>query len=281
MKQLPISQVHKLVPVSREDIMSVYACFGAIPRYLELYNANKSFWENVRSQVLSKTGFLYNEVRFLLKEEIANPSTYFRILNIISGGEQKIGNIASRMGVPASHLTRYLLNLLDLDILDKEVPITEEYSKSKLGRYRIKDKFVAFWFYYVYRNLSQLEILNVTPVLEQIKASFNERFVSFAFEDYVKERLFYHPQKYLGFIPEKIGRWWNNREEIDLVAFNNEHVAFIECKWQNQQVGYEVYQNLKQKAEILGFFQKYQYIIFAKKGFKQSLKESDCKLFSY
>ena len=150
-----------------------------------------------------------------------------------------------------------------------------------MGRYRIKDKFMAFWFYYVYRNLSQLEILNIDPVLKQVQESFNQKFVSLAFEDYVKELIQYQPKKYLGFIPEKIGRWWNNKEEIDIVAFNDEHVAFIECKWQNQQVGFEVYQEMKRKAEALEFAQRRHYIIFAKKGFKASLRESECKLFSY
>ncbi|MBD3839775.1 MAG: ATP-binding protein, partial [Epsilonproteobacteria bacterium] len=39
--------------------------------------------------------------------------------------------------------------------------------------------------------------------------------------------------KYIDFIPKKIGRWWNNNTEIDIVAFDDENIAFIECKWQN------------------------------------------------
>jgi len=42
-----------------------------------------------------------------------------------------------------------------------------------------------------------------------------------------------NPKKYIDFIPLKIGRWWNNKEEIDIVAFNEDKIAFIECKWQN------------------------------------------------
>lgn len=282
LKHMSAQHIGKFLHIKGEDLMNVYASFGGVPRYLELYDATQSFRDNIKNQVLSKNGYLYNEVRFLLKEEIAAPGTYFQILSIIAGGEQKIGKIAAKMAVHASHLTRYLLKLIDLDILQKEAPITEkEPTKSKMGRYRIKDKFMAFWFYYVYRNLSQLEILNIDPVLKQVQESFNQKFVSFAFEDYVKELIQYQPKKYLGFIPEKIGRWWNNKEEIDLVAFNDEHVAFIECKWQNQQVGFEVYQEMKRKAEALEFAQRRHYIIFAKKGFKASLRESECKLFSY
>lgn len=64
--------------------------------------------------------------------------------------------------------------------------------------------------------------------------NFNDRFVSFAFEDYIVEDILQKPQKYLDFIPKKVGRWWNNKEEIDIVAFDDENRAFIECKWQNR-----------------------------------------------
>jgi AAA+ ATPase superfamily predicted ATPase len=282
LKHMPVTSIRQFVRVNDQQLMDIYAAFGTVPRYLELYDTNKSFYSNISAHVLSKTGYLYNEIRFLLKEELATPSTYFQILSIIASGEQKIGKIAARMGVHASYLTRYLLKLIDLDILEKQVPITEsDPTKSKLGRYRIKDKFFAFWFYYVYRNLSLLELFNIKPVLAMLKADFNEKIVSFAFEDYVKELFLHHPRTYLGFIPEKIGRWWSNREEIDLVASNDEYVAFIECKWQNKPVGFEIYQDMKRKAESLQFRQKHKYIIFAKKGFKQSLAETDCKLFSY
>ena len=48
------------------------------------------------------------------------------------------------------------------------------------------------------------------------------------------------PIKYLGFTPIKIGRWWNNQKEIDLVALGNKNAAFIECKWQKQKAGHKV-----------------------------------------
>lgn len=278
----PLTIQEFLPEISLENLMSCFAAFGTVPKYLEIYDAKKSFRTNIKEKILSKDSYLYNEVRFLLKEEITQPGQYFQLLSTIASGHSKIGKIASTLHTQPSKLTRYLQILSDFDIVEKEVPITETNpAKSRFGRYRIKDNFMAFWFYYVYRNLSQLEIRNIDPVLQQIDETFNQKFVSFAFEDYVKELLLHHPKKYLGFIPQKIGRWWNNKEEIDLIAFNDEHVAFIECKWQNQQVGYEVYQGLKDKAKALDFQQQHQYIIFAKKGFKTSLKESECKLYSY
>ena len=50
-------------------------------------------------------------------------------------------------------------------------------------------------------------------------------------EDFVAEDIRHNPSKYIGFTPKKIGRWWNKSEEIDVIAMDDEHICFIECKW--------------------------------------------------
>jgi len=269
---------------SKIDQMNIYASFGTVPKYLELYDDRKGFLENIRDNILDKNSYLYQEVKFLLKEEISEPTTYFNILEAISDGETKIGKIGSRLNVHSSYLTRYMRKLADLDIVEKEVPITEKIpSKSKIGKYKIKDKFIKFWFYYVYRNYSYLEIGNIDYVLDEIKRTFNEKFVASSLEDYVKELVTNNPLEFLGFRPRKIGRWWNNFEEIDLVAIGDDSAAFIECKWQNQKMGYSVYNNLTRKANIVNVPPglKKVYVIFAKSGFKDNLEKADGRFYTY
>jgi len=42
----------------------------------------------------------------------------------------------------------------------------------------------------------------------------------------------------LPFKARSIGRWWNNKEEIDIVAYNDKQFfIFGECKWKNKNVG--------------------------------------------
>ena len=94
--------------------------------------------------------------------------------------------------------------------MEKQIPITETNPlKSRFGLYKIKDKFLNFWFYYVYKNYNYLEIEQTKYVLEEIETNFNDRFVSFAFEDYVIEDIIDNPNKYLDFIPLKVGHWWS------------------------------------------------------------------------
>jgi AAA+ ATPase superfamily predicted ATPase len=264
-----------------ETQMMIYASFGTVPKYLELYDKNISFRANVQENILNRNSYLYHEAKFLLKDEIASPTTYFRILEIIASGDTKIGAIAARVGMPSPHLSRYMQKLIDLELLEKEIPVTEkEPLKSKLGRYRIKDNFLAFWFYFVYRNYSYLEIDNTQHVLKEIDACFNERFVSFAYEQYAKEMILVDPLKYLGFIPSKIGRWWNAHEEIDLVAVGENRMAFIECKWQSMPVGYNILEELKKKSALVPGNQKVKkiFILFSKTGFSDNLMKSEAIL---
>ena len=272
LKPLYFKYISTFLPsLTFEDRLNVFASFGTIPKYLEIYDDSKNFRENLKENILNKNSFLYSEGYFLLKQELTELTTYFSILEIISKGDTKVGNIASKLQVPSTHLSRYLSKLIDLDILTKEVPITEKNPlKSKRGRYKFKDKFLNFWFYYVYKNLNQLEISQIDSILDEIDTNFNDRFVSFAFEEFVMEDLKLDPKKYINFIPTKIGRWWNNHDEIDIVAFNDNHIAFIECKWQNQVNKEEVKNKLIQKAKDLVQDKTPVYLVVTKEDFVKS-----------
>lgn len=252
-KPIKFRYIKEFIPsLNRLDQILVFSSFGTIPKYLNEYDKDLSFMENIEKKILNKNSYLYSEGNFLLKDEISNPASYFSILQAISKGNRKIGSIAKALGVNSSYLSKYMLKLIELDILIKEIPITEKNSlKSKFGQYKIKDKFLDFWFYYVYKNYNYLEIGQTKTILDEIELNFNERFVSFAFEDYVLEDLTENPKKYLDFIPTKVGRWWNNKEEIDIVAFDSNNIAFIECKWQNSVNKESIKNKLIEKAKDL------------------------------
>ena len=91
------------------------------------------------------------------------------------------------------------------------------------------------------------------------------------------------PVKYLGFTPMKIGRWWNNQEEIDLVAIGKEKAAFIECKWQSQKVGHKVLLELLRKAELVEIDPTLAkvMVVFSKSGFKEGVEKAEGKFISF
>ena len=265
-KPIKFKYIKEFLPtLEKLEQMQVFGSFGTIPKYLNEYDENLTFMENIEKKILNKNSYLYSEGNFLLKDEINDAVTYFSILKSISNGNRKIGSIASSLEVNSSYLSKYMLKLIELDIVEKEIPIFEKNpSKSKFGKYRIKDKFLDFWFFYVYKNYNYLEIEQTQSVLDEIDLNFNDKFVSFAFEDYVLEDIIENPKKYIDFIPKKVGRWWNNKEEIDIVAFDDENIAFIECKWQNSVDKQRVKYRLIEKAKDLVGDKKAEYVVVCK-----------------
>ncbi len=268
-KPLKFQHIKEFIPgLDRLEQMAVFSSFGTIPKYLNEYDDTLSFIQNIEKKILNKNSYLYSEGNFLLKDEINESASYFSILQSISNGKRKIGQIASGLGVNSSYLSKYMLKLIELDIIEKEVPVTEiNPSKSKMGLYKIKDKFLNFWFYYVYKNYNYLEIEQIQMVLDEIEKNFNDRFVSFAFEDYVVEDIRLHAQKYLSFMPKKTGRWWSNKEEIDIIAFDDKNIAFIECKWQNSVDKKRVADKLIAKASSLVGERKAHYMVITKEEY--------------
>ena len=268
-KAIKFHHIKEFVPkVSRLELMQIFASFGSIPKYLNEYDTQLNFMQNIEKKILNKNAYLYSEGNFLLKDEISDARSYFSILESISKGNTKIGHIGASLGLASSYLTKYMQRLIELDIVQKEVPITEKNPlKSKFGRYKIKDKFLNFWFFYVFKNYNYLEIQQTQAVLDEIDINFNDRFVSFAFEDYVLEDVVKNPVKYMNFTPTKVGRWWNNKEEIDIVAFDDENICFIECKWQNSVDVESVKHKLIQKAVNIVEGKKAFYAVVTKEGY--------------
>lgn len=269
LKTLHFHYISAFLPsLDLETLMYVYASFGSIPKYLNEYEDTKSFKENIVEKILDKNAYLYSEGNFLLKQEISDAGNYFAILESISKGNTKVGSIASNLSKPSTFVTPYLQKLLELDIVIKEVPVTETNPlKSKLGRYKIKDKFLNFWFYYVYKNYNYLELNQTDVVLDELALNFNDRFVSFAFKDYVLEDMLLNHKKYFSFRPHKIGRWWNNKEEIDIVAFDDEHICFIECKWQNSVNKEKVKEALIEKSSLVKSRKQASFMVITKEDY--------------
>jgi AAA+ ATPase superfamily predicted ATPase len=71
---------------------------------------------------------------------------------------------------------------------------------------------------------------------------------------------------------EKIGRWWNNREEIDIVALCPTALILGECKWWEEPGGLNVLKDLEQKSELVPHEGRELYFaLFSKHGFTPEL----------
>lgn len=280
---LPIEAIYQIATdlgfQSSTDILTLYGIFGGMPRYYEIIESMGLGGSTIH-QILHRALFtpfapFRNEMRDIILSEFGGTAhTYLAILEAIATGKTRRSEIAGPAGLPATSLSKYLRELSDLfDLIEREVPITEQSWKTKKSRYKIRDPFITFWMRFIYRQLSIYESGNFPYFLNRLNTCVAE-FMGFAFENITRELLLkLNLHNRAPFYFHRIGRWWDRQSEIDLVALNSEtrQTLFVECKWTSTPVGTDVLQTLKHRAQNLPTENAF-YLITSKSGFTNTLK---------
>lgn len=280
LKQIPFRYYHEFFPEKdRKSLIEAYSITGGVPKYIELFRDSTDIYDAIRRNVISKESFLYDEPDFLLQREVSEIGSYFSVIKAISAGNQKLSKIAGILELKQTGLTRYLKTLMDLDILQREVPATEENpEKSKRGLYKIKDNFILFWFRFVYPNLSYIESGNEELAMRKIRQNLVDGHVSYVYEDVCREEMWQMNMK--GAWPfhfSSLGRWWDNsNNEIDVAALDPDGNNLIlgECKYWKDQVGINILDALENKASLVDWRRqnrKVWYVLFSINGFTDDL----------
>lgn len=240
-------------------LLNFYTIFGGIPKYyanleMEQPLKGKAFFEIIYDLFLAKDALLQNEGLDLLIEEFGkNYQTYFSLLQVIASGSTKMSEISSKVGIPVTALSRILENLIKVfRLLERRQPIFTKSSRS--GRYYLNDNFLTFWFRYIFRFRSLLEIGREKKVLDFIRKDV-KTLQGLVFERMVQQELL-EREKRGEFIFEidEIGRFWDRiGHEVDLVAYNKKvkKIFFGECKLSPASVNFQTLTNLKAMAAYL------------------------------
>ena len=253
-----------------EEQIEFYSVLGGMPAYLLQFSENKTLLQNIRNNILRKDAFLYNEVEFVLREELKEPKQYFTILKEIAFGRTKVNELSQATGLERNILSRYLSILENLRIIKREVPVTEKHpDRSRKGLYKIDDNYFKFWFEFVFPNRSSIEKDETEFVMDNIEHGLN-RFIGHSFEEICRQLLWeLLRQKKLPFTFTKVGKWWYKGSEIDIVALNEktDDILFIECKWQSDVDASKVLNILRDKVVSIDWNidrRKEYFAVFAK-----------------
>ena len=278
---------------SLDDLVRTYAILGGIPAYLRQFDDKLSLLHNIERKLLTLGEFLYDEPRFLLLQELREPSRYFAVLEAIAGGRTRLNEIAQGAKIAATSVSFYLKTLQEMGLIDRTVPATEKNpAKSRWGVYQLTDPYFRFWFRFVYPNRSLLERGESAQVMRQVRTELDQ-YTGPAFEAICHEAVWRAhsdpdrvPREPSGrsFTPTAVGRWWNRHEEIDVVAVGAAQdlpaVLLGECKWSSKPVGINVLADLKRKAQILAADQQWDrqewridYALFSRSGFTPALQK--------
>lgn len=253
-----------------EKLFSLYTITGGIPAYLKTLNITKTVENNIKDNILTKGAFLSVEPELLISEEFRETRNYLTILKAIGLGGTKYSDLLNLTGMKNNILPSYLATLINLRFIKREVPVTQDVDKSKKGIYFISDKFLRFYFTFIYPNVSLIEKGTYAAFFEKIKSEFTT-YVAKIYEETAVE--FIEKKQ----IFPRIGRWWDNNMEIDLVGLNEVKnlILFGEVKWNNKPVGLEVLNTLIEKSQkvVWGKSGRHeQFAIISKSGFTPKLK---------
>lgn len=280
LKQIPFAYYHQFFPdKSRKELIEMYAVTGGVPKYIELFSQSKDIYSAIETCVLNRSGYLYDEPYFLLQQEVSEVGSYFSIIKAIAAGNTKLSAIAGVLEVKSTSLTKYLKTLIDLDILEREVPVTEDSpEKSKKGLYKIKDNYLRFWFAFVYPNMSFIESGHGRIVMDKIRKSLVRNHIAFVYEDICRERMWeINAEGVWPFYFSKLGRYWDSKEEIDIAAIDPDGKNLIlgECKYWQEPVGVSVLRELEAKAKTVSWEKekrKTWFVLFSVNGFTEELR---------
>ena len=274
----------ELAPLSFADVRAVfpqtdletqiqlYSVLGGVPAYLEQFDPEQALFANIEQAILSKGAFLYEEPEFLLRQELREPATYLAILEAIADGATRVTEIANEIGRDASSLSRYLQNLTQLAILEREHSVTDPDGR---GLYRLTDDFLRFWFRYVAPNRGTLEQGQTAPVRATIAETLSTH-TSRTFETVCQQAV---RTSAFPVSCSRVGRWWYGGDEIDIVGINRDTNTLLlgECKWTATPVGRTVFDDLtalEPEVRWQGADRDVRYALFSRSGFTDELRRA-------
>lgn len=197
---------------SPENLLNWFALSGGIPKYLEwlaLTDPQQDLWE----ALINEHSLVLEEGRYRLAEEFgAEQATYFSILASIASGKTSRSEIESALEMSIGPYLKRLEE--DFDIVQRITPVLAT-PNSRQVKYRIQDAFLSFWFRFIYRYRSAVEIENFAFIRQVLARDF-PTYSGYWLEVLMQKKLAETGNYSL------IGSYWEagNQNEIDIVALN-------------------------------------------------------------
>lgn len=215
---------------SSEDLLALYTYTGGVPKYVELFmDDGVTDKDAMISYMIRDNSLFVSEGKNILIEEFGKDyGTYFSILGCISTGINTQAGIETALGnISAGGFLKRLME--DYSLISKIRPFGSSEG-SKNIRYEIADNFLRFWFKYIHKDRSIVEIGNWN-LLRKIISDDYTTYTGDILERYFRQKMI-ESMNY-----RSIGNWWDpknkeNQCEIDIIAItaDNKNVEIYEVK---------------------------------------------------
>lgn len=266
---------------SDEDKVRLYSVFGGIPYYNRLIDATKSVKENIIDLIASPGARLEMEISLYLRSELAKIANANEVFETLAKGFSRYSDILAQSHISTGPtLIDVLERLMKMEVVSKIAPINDEKNKKKTGYY-ISDNLSLFYYKYIFRYMSQMNVMQPEVFYERyIAHDFETDYVPHIFEEVCRQYLIEKNQQGLLAEPfEKIGRYYyddpvnKTNGEFDIVTQDTKGYVFYEAKFRSKPVTQKMIQE-----EIVQVQRSkmpcYKYGFFSRSGFEDVQMDS-------
>lgn len=215
-----------------EDLLSFYLFTGGVARYIELFTDAQAFTkETMLNEIIRDNSLFLDEGRNVLIDEFGKDyGIYFSILSLIASGKTSRVEIESILEIQTGGYLDRLEN--DYSLIQKIRPIFSK-PNSRSVKYKIIDNFLSFWFRFIYKHNSLVEIENYDYLKEIVNRDYSA-YSGIILERYFTQKLIV-TKKY-----SQLGTYWErgNRNEIDIVAVDElkKEITLFEVKKNKENI---------------------------------------------
>jgi uncharacterized protein len=240
--------------LSATDRALVWGLVGGVPLYLSWWDQKQSVAGNLARLACRPGGKLLTEGMLMLSTEGDLGDLGRQVLYAIAAGRTKYSEIGD---VIRADPNRALERLVELRLIERMAPVTEDPRRTRRRLYRIADNFLAFWLGVLDPHRAEIDRdlgEAVAPVLRSELDDFMGGRWEEAFRMHLR-RLANRGD--LGRDVVAVGPFWtsgSDQTEIDAVvlAGRGRHPVLVgEAKWARQVDGARIRRDLERKAASL------------------------------
>jgi hypothetical protein len=231
---------------TNDELLALYTYTGGVPKYVELLVDNKALTiTKMIKYICQNDSPFIDEGRNLLIQEFGKRyGNYFSILDAISSGMNTQSQIEAFMGEKS---IGGQLSKLDTvyEVIKKQRPLFAKVG-SQTVRYEVTDNFLRFWFRYIERNRTLIELGNYEGLARLINDDY-PTYSGKTLELYFKQKM----QE--SFDYRAIGSWWEpkgSQNEVDIIAIGLDNKKAFVAEVKRQRKNFKP-QLLEAKIQVL------------------------------
>ena len=164
------------------DKAAHYAVFGGSPFVNQALNPAATIRENIINTILNPMSAVYLYASQLLLSDYSVKINAERIFSVIGNGKKRYTEIEDKLDVKKTgNLSKQIKSLIDLEIIARNSPINK-IGDNKKSTFEINDNLLRFYFTFIYKNASALQVLGGEAFYDEYIAPALTDFISRRFE---------------------------------------------------------------------------------------------------